>query len=70
MSNKTNDISSVELDNNELTNWQKIDELEAELERSKPKKKKRLGGMRFKRIFDHPSAGRTKSVYRSAGLGC
>ena len=51
MSNKTNDIPSDELDNNEHTNWQRIDELEAEIERSKPKKKKRLGGMRFKRIF-------------------
>ena len=34
----------------ELTNWQKIDQMEAEIERSKPKKKRRVG-MRFKRIF-------------------
>ena len=35
----------------ELTDWERIDNLEREIERSKPKKKKRRGGMRFKRIF-------------------
>ncbi len=34
----------------ELTNWEKIDRLEAELEKKKPQKKRR-GGMKFKRIF-------------------
>ena len=37
----------------ELTNWQKIDQLEAEIERAKPKKKKRLGGMKFRKIFQN-----------------
>ena len=35
----------------EFTNWEKIDKLEAEIERSKKPKNKRRGGMRFKRIF-------------------
>ena len=39
MSKSTNDVTSVELENQELTNWQKIDELEREIERSAPKKK-------------------------------
>ena len=51
MSKSTNDVTSVELENQELTNWQKIDELEREIERSTPKKKKRSTGMRFRRIF-------------------
>ena len=34
----------------ELTNWQRIDRLEAEIERQKPRKKRR-GGMKFKKIF-------------------
>ena len=37
-------------ENQELTNWQKIDQMEAEIEKSKQKKKRR-GGMKFKRIF-------------------
>ena len=50
MSEKTNIQSSVENCDQELTNWQKIDALEAEIEKSKGKKKRR-GGMKFKRIF-------------------
>ena len=37
-------------ENQELTNWQKIDQMEVEIEKSKQKKKRR-GGMKFKRIF-------------------
>ena len=50
MSEKTNIQSSTENNSVELTNWQKIDQLEAEIEKSR-KKKKRRGGMKFKRIF-------------------
>ena len=44
-----NEMPAVQ-ETQELTNWQKIDKMEAEIERSKQKKKRR-GGMRFKRIF-------------------
>lgn len=42
--------ASTENQDAELTNWQKIDALEAEIEKSKRKKKHR-GGMKFRRIF-------------------
>ena len=50
MTENTNINSSVENNGQELTNWQKIDQLEAEIEKSK-KKKKRRGGMKLKRIL-------------------
>ena len=50
MTENTNINSSVENNDQELTNWQKIDQLEAEIEKSK-KKKKRRGGMKLKRIL-------------------
>ena len=50
MSNQTKNENYAVESKQKLTNWEKIDRLEAEIEKSKPKKKKR-GGMRFKRIF-------------------
>ena len=50
MSKKINSVNNTEKFSEPLTDWEKIDRLEAEIEKSKPKKKKR-GGMRFKRIF-------------------
>jgi arabinogalactan oligomer/maltooligosaccharide transport system permease protein len=50
MSEQKNIQSSAEKCDQQLTNWQKIDQLEAEIEKSK-RKKKRRGGMKFKRIF-------------------
>lgn len=50
MTENTNINSSVENNGQELTNWQKIDQLEAEIEKGK-KKKKRRGGMKLKRIL-------------------
>ena len=37
-------------DGQELTNWQKIDQMEADIARKLPKKK-RSGGMKFRKIF-------------------
>ena len=50
MSKQIKNEIKVDQSTQELTNWQKIDQLEAEIEKSK-KKKKRRGGMRFRRIF-------------------
>ena len=50
MTDKKYNQSPAENYDQPLTNWEKIDQLEAEIERSK-KKKKRRGSMRFKRIF-------------------
>ena len=45
-----NTVSTQSAKDTELTNWQKIDRMEAELSSKKPKKKRR-GGMKFRRIF-------------------
>ena len=45
-----NTVSTQSANDTELTNWQKIDKMEAELSSKKPKKKRR-GGMKFRRIF-------------------
>ena len=45
-----NTVSTQSANDTELTNWQKIDRMEAELSSKKPKKKRR-GGMKFRRIF-------------------
>ena len=50
MSKNINTKTITSNSNLELTNWEKIDRLEAELEKKKPKKKRRVG-MRFRRIF-------------------
>ena len=50
MSNQTKNENYAVESKQELTNWEKIDRLEAELEKSTQKKKRR-GGMKFKRIF-------------------
>ena len=50
MSNQTKNENYAVESKQELTNWEKIDRLEAELEKS-TRKKKRRGGMKFKRIF-------------------
>ena len=50
MSNQTKNENYAVESEQKLTNWQKIDQLEAELERKKPQKKRR-GGMKFRRIF-------------------
>ena len=50
MSELNNNAINAEESKQELTNWEKIDKLEAELEKAKPKKKRRVG-MRFRRIF-------------------
>ena len=50
MSNQTKNENYAVESEQELTNWEKIDQLEAELERKKPHKKRR-GGMKFRRIF-------------------
>ena len=50
MSNQTKNEKYAVESKQELTNWEKIDRLEAELEKSTQKKKRR-GGMKFKRIF-------------------
>ncbi len=42
--------NSAENRDQNLTNWQKIDQMEAEINRKLPKKKRR-GGMKFKKIF-------------------
>ena len=50
MSKQIKNEIKVDQNTQELTNWQKIEQLEAEIEKSK-KKKKRGVGMRFRRIF-------------------
>ncbi len=50
MTENTNINSTAENNGQELTNWQKIDQLEAEINKGK-KKKKRRGGMKLKRIL-------------------
>ena len=50
MSEQTKNVNSATESKEELTNWQKIDQMEAEINRQKPKKKRR-GGMKFRRIF-------------------
>ena len=50
MSENKNNLEYIDEIQPELTNWEKIDQLEAELERKKPQKKRR-GGMKFRRIF-------------------
>ena len=50
MSELNNNAINAEESKQELTNWEKIDKLEAELEKAKPKKKRRVG-MKFRRIF-------------------
>ena len=50
MSNQTKNENYAVESEQKLTNWEKIDRLEAELEKSTQKKKRR-GGMKFKRIF-------------------
>ena len=50
MSNQTKNENYAVESKQKLTNWEKIDHLEAELEKNTQKKKRR-GGMKFKRIF-------------------
>ena len=50
MSEQEKDTIITENCNQEFTNWEKIDRLEAELEKKKPQKKRRVG-MKFRRIF-------------------
>ena len=47
---KNENIETKTKGTQELTNWQKIDQMEADIERQLPKKK-RKGGMKFRKIF-------------------